>query len=537
VKARGIAATALAAAVAAACLRESMPFAALAFGGCDGTRPVMKARLAVERFVPRGERVTFLRNDMPNDPSQVCRSICLSLAWAAGAGNVDEKRSLDGLERYVYVAPVAIDPEELAKNPKYRKLGDGASGRIWVREGAPAKPPEDGGREMRDAGIAAVARDRGRSLREALELVPPLLVACALLAVGLGRAPSAASVACAVAVFSLNALFALSHSFTGPCGTGVFGGRAKALVESGWNLATLADPGLGEYFQCAYPPLQALVTAAGYALSGACGDWLAQAGPPIYLASAFLAMDGMRCDGRGAPGFATARRMLLFAACATEPMVHAAGNFCAEPLAMLAAACGWAAVRRGSACGWVAIGLAAFAKNEAVFYVPAVAAAEAAAGRFRFRMREAAALGCGLAPAVLWHIGCRFAGASLYDYAAPWQCDPARAFAAVRALVHEIAFHPWRYAFIGVAMACAVRARRADGEGGAGAALRKALAPLAFFAVCAAGICFAFSLSRSPDFAWHLSCMPRLLAPVAALALAISTAPRETVCACNAPAG
>ena len=83
-----------------------------------------------------------------------------------------------------------------------------------------------------------------------------------------------------------------------------------------------------------------------------------------------------------------------------------------------------------------------------------------------------------------------------------------------------MAFHPWRYSFVVVAIACAVRAWRAGGKGRAGAALRAALPPFAFFAVCATGICWAFSISRAPDFAWHLSCVPRILAPASALALA-----------------
>ena len=187
---------------------------------------------------------------------------------------------------------------------------------------------------------------------------------------------------------------------------------------------------------------------------------------------------------------------------------------------MLAVASGWAALRRGRARGWLLVGLAAFAKNEGIFYVPAVIAAEAAAGRLRLRGREAAALACGLAPAVLWHVGCRIAGASLYDYAEPWQCDSSRAFAAVGALLREMACHPWRYAFVAVATACAVRAWRAECKVRIGAAIRAALPPLAFFVVFAAGICWAFSTSRAPDFAWHLSCLPRLLAPASALALA-----------------
>ena len=513
-------------AVAAACICESWRLPVFAFGAEDGSRPVLAPRRAVERFVPRGERVTLLRVDRPDCPSQVCRSIFLSVAWAAGAGNVEEKRALDGCERYVVTAPFPAEPGALAGSPRYREYADSEFGRVWIRDDAPIAASADGAgeklREIRGAGIAAVARECGE-WREALGLVAPMLFALTMLAAGLGRTPSRAALAAAAAVFLPSAMFALSHTFAGPCGTGVFGGRARAFVESGCSFAALADPRLGEYFQPAYPPLQSLVTAAGYLVAGMCGEWLTQLGPVIYLAAAVLAMDGMARVGERGPERGTRRAVacgLLASACLTGPMLRAAGNFCAEPLMMLAVASGWAALRRGRARGWLLVGLAAFAKNEGIFYVPAVIAAEAAAGRLRLRGREAAALACGLAPAVLWHVGCRIAGASLYDYAEPWQCDPSRAFAAVGALLREMACHPWRYAFAAVAAACAARAWRAECKMRIGAAIRAALPPLAFFVVFAAGICWAFSTSRAPDFAWHLSCLPRLLAPASALALA-----------------
>lgn len=446
---------------------------------------------------------------------------------------MEEKRALDGCEMYVVTAPFPAEPDVLAGNPHYREYADSVFGRVWIRDDAPLAVSANnaGGklREIRGAGIVAVARECGE-WREALGLVAPMMFALTMLAAGLGRMPSRAALVAAAAVFLPSAMFALSHTFVGPCGTGVFGGRARAFVETGCSFAALADPRLGEYFQTAYPPLQALVTAAGYLVAGMCGEWLTQLGPVIYLAAAVLAMDGMARAGAQEPECVTSRAIacvLLASACLTGPMLRAAGNFCAEPLMMLAVASGWTALRRGDARGWFLVGLAAFAKNEGMFYVPAVFAAEAAAGRLRFRMREAAALACGLVPAVTWHVGCRYAGASLYDYASPWQCDLSRAFAALCALLQEAAIHPWRYAFVAVALACAVRAWRAEGKGRVGAALRAALPPFAFFAVCATGICWAFSISRAPDFAWHLSCLPRLLAPASALALAdaLSVAP------------
>ena len=522
-KASRVAWALLAAAAAAASLCESAGLAKFAFGGSDGSRLSISVRRAVGRFVPRGERVTFYRGDSAERPSQICRSLFLSMAWAAGAGNVGEKRSLDGDERYVVVSPLSFVPASLRENPRYREFRGPETGAIWIREDAPVAllEREDCGApaEIRGAGIAAVARECW-DWREAVSLAAPAALSLALLAFALRRIPSRGELLLCAAVCVPVAMFALSHSFTGPCGTGVFGGRAKALVESGWNIASLADSGMGEYFQAAYPPMQALVAAVGYAMSGVCGEWLVQLGPVMFLGAAFLAM-ASGCSG----GFPA--RLLLAAACVTHPMAMAAGNFCAEPLMLLLVASGWRAVVRGDARGWFLVGLAAFVKNEGIFYAAAVAAAEAAArpsGRTAAEVREAAAaLALGLLPAALWHFGCRWIGASLYDYAQPWRPDFARGLAALKAVALEAALHPWRYMFAPVAGSAWVSARACGANGGDGA--RSARAAAVFFAVCAGGACCAFSLSRAPDFAWHLSCMPRLLAPAAALALARALAP------------
>lgn len=510
-KAGGIVGVCFAVAVLSASICDSWHLVSLGFCGGSGSGIVQRPRRAVERFVPKGERVTVLRTDSADCPSQVCRSIFLSAAWAAGAGNVEEKRELDGTERYVIVAPMAFPPEDLARNPRYREFGGKDVGRIWIREDAAALDlgsPETG-----------VARECV-VWREALGLVAPISLAVLLAAIGLGRLPRSVEWIGGAVVLALNAFFALSHTFTGPCGTGVFGGRARALVESGWNLSRLADPGMGEYFQASYPPLQAIVTAVGYSIAGTCGEWITQLGPVVFLTAAFLVMTGMRRDDAGrANTESTAWCMLVASACVTRPMIHAAGNFCGEPLLLLIVASGWSVLRRGDDRGWFLIGLAGLVKNEGLVYVPAIVVAETLSGRLRIRGLVDLALG--LVPVALWHVCCRFTGAALYDYAAPWQCDIAHAAVAARELVCEMGMHPWRYAFLAVVAAAAVRAARAA-EGGLArvrATMRAALPTLAFFAVFAAGMCYAFSLSRAPDFAWHVSCLPRLLAPAAVLAL------------------
>ena len=523
----------IAVAAAAACIFESRRFFAIGFGGYDGSEIVRAQRATVERFVPKGGRVTMYRSDSAERPSHVVNSMFLSVAWAAGAGNVDERRELDGSERYIVSAPASFTPAGLESNPRYRELSGPNGISMWARDDAPLVDPHacGGGEagEVRGAGILAVARESGE-WREALGLLAPLALSLLMLALALRRAPSKAAVACAAAVFALNALFALSHTFTGPCGTGVFGGRAKALVESGWNLAALADPGLGEYFQCAYPPLQAIVTAFGYAVAGRCGEWLTQLGPVMFLASSFLVMAHISTtpasaasgeSGRPPTDSGDAARCILLAACCVgEPLVHATGNFCAEPLLVLTVASGWTMVMRGDRRGWFLVGLSGLVKDEGLFYAPAVVASEAAAGRLERRGMIDLALG--LAPVAVWHVGSRLLGASLYDYAPPWRPDVSHALCAARELLLELLLHPWRHPFPVFALGAAVGGLRPRMSGRPGI---RVIPALAFFATCSLGICFAFSLSRATDFKWHVSCLPRLLAPVSVLSLSVLLRP------------
>ena len=67
---------------------------------------------------------------------------------------------------------------------------------------------------------------------------------------------------------------ALSHTFVGPNGSGVSGGRAKLLyLSSGVPDGFFTDPARST-LQPAYPPGFALLTLGCYGLAGGCGEWL-----------------------------------------------------------------------------------------------------------------------------------------------------------------------------------------------------------------------------------------------------------------------
>ena len=484
-------------AVAAACACESWRLPALAFGADDGSRPVLATRRAVERFVPRGERVTLLRVDRADNPSQVCRQIFLSVAWAAGAGNVEEKRELDGNERYVVTAPFPAALSSLAGNPRYREHSDSESGRVWIRDDAPfavtANDDGEGLRHIRGAGIAAVARECG-DWREALGLVVPALLALAMLAAGLGRMPSRTALLAAAAVFLPSAMFALSHTFAGPCGTGVFGGRARAFVESGCSLATLADPKMGEYFQAAYPPLQTLVTAAGYIVAGSCGDWLTQLAPCLFAAAAAVFLASRTT------GIARLWLALLFL---TPVALMTTGQFYPEPLMALGVLVGWERVRDGQFGGWLLLGAAGWFKNEGLMFLFAAWLAwRIVAGADHARLRDLAAA---MVLPLAWHVGCRLAGASLNDYVAPWRLSPLRGLRALLESLRLAFARSWHYGFAYPAALVAILIPSIRRKA------RPLLAALLFTAFSVAFFCLAYACSTA-DEAWHLSTsLPRLL--------------------------
>lgn len=314
----------------------------------------------------------------------------------------------------------------------------------------------------------------------------------------------------------LAAAMALSHTFMAPNGLGVSGGKAKLLyLAGGLPDGFFTDPARST-LQPAYPPGLALLTLGCYGFAGGCGEWLTQLlGPLATSALLFFLLARSRTAG-GA--------LWIFAAFLTPMVLQLASLYYAEPLMALFLLVGWERLREGrnDRLGWFLLGAAGFFKNEGlVLFLAAWIALRLLGGGGKAPLRG---LAIGAALPLLWHLGCRLAGAHLYDYAPVLQPDISRWLAATGYALGRIFLHPWEYAsaFPAALAAYGLTLRKAPRSPLAAALLAAALSLLAFTAI--------FSLSTAPDFAWHLhTAMPRLLWPVSLLLLReLAELPRTT---------
>lgn len=100
-----------------------------------------------------------------------------------------------------------------------------------------------------------------------------------------------------------------------------------------------------------------------------------------------------------------------------------------------------------------------------------------------------------------WHVACRMAGATLYDYASISEPDCAQFFAALTHLLKLAFLEPWRYGFAypiaAVTIVVRIIRRKSICENDL-----PVVSLAAFF--CLITFAFVYALSRAPDFAWHL---------------------------------
>ena len=305
-------------------------------------------------------------------------------------------------------------------------------------------------------------------------------------------------------VFVLGARLALAHAFTLPYGLSVTGGKAKL-----WHLAGALPPdfftGAGwKLLEPAYPPGCAALTLGCYGAADYCGDWLTQLIPCLFAAVAAGLMVS-RAEGAG-------RRLWLLAPFLSPLALMTCGQFYPEPILALGVLAGWDRVRAGRASGWLLLGAAGWFKNEGlVFLLAAWLAWRLTDGASRARFRHLAAA---LVLPMAWHVGCRLAGASLNDYAAPWQLSVPRGIHALGEALRLAFLEPWQYAFaypvaLVVALVAAVFACRRAGWGTETLRPLPAALLFSFFSILA--FSFVFSCSTA-NAAWHLSTsLPRLL--------------------------
>jgi len=503
-------------AICIACFYELAPLIMRSLTERDRISVVDRNRRAVERYVPEGEMVYLYRNDMQSRPSQIFRSIFLSTAWATGAGRLKETRHLNGEERYVLTGPTFSRPDSLVGDCRYVELkSDSATGPLWVREDAPVR--------------LAQAKIVISQWREMAGLMIPVLIALVLFWWGVRRIPDKMVFAASCIVFMVVAIVSMSHHISGVCGLGVFGGRARMLVERGWDFTSLADASAGEYFQSAYPPLFAVITALEFMVTGGFGERLVQLSSPLFWTVSFAVL---ACALREEGERGTVPLVLLLCAMLVRPIVVAVGNFYAEPLLLLLLGCGWVRLRRNDALGWLSIALTGLVKNEGLLYLLAMVVWQMVRKkRMCLSRKEFVLIGIGLMPVCAWHLGCRYLGARLYDYAMPWDPSISHGLLAALTIIEELFMHPWRCPFL-VTLGCVfvivvVASRHMNIVTDAKIGLRDVFPSVVLFLTFVTALCYVFALSRAPDFRWHVSSVPRLLVPIGILALC------DMICSCR----
>lgn len=304
-----------------------------------------------------------------------------------------------------------------------------------------------------------------------------------------------------LAVFVLVAgTLALSHTFLSPNGLGVYGGKAKLLfLAPGIPAGFFTDPARST-LQPAYPPGFTLLTLGCYGLAGGCGEYVTQL-LPIALAGLVL----YRMTNRN--GVVAPCAVWILAAFLTRQPLRMVSQFYAEPMMALLVVVGWEGIRRSPGASlfpWLLVGSAGWVKNEGVLFLPALwiglrATSGARAAPWR-------GLLAGLVLPVAWHVGCRVAGGTLYDFGPLWKPDWTQALAAARLTAAETLGSPWRTAFVFPATLAALALpaiRRHVGAPFRAAALANALLLTAFVGI--------FAISTSEDFAWHVASLRRIL--------------------------
>lgn len=448
-------------------------------------------RELVERFVPDGTEVYYCSDSHGGGLQPAERSIHLALSWAACPRPV----RFGDAEGVGGAGAVVVSRFRRVEFPGFRRVAGNDCAALWLREGVLPRADTES-----NPAVSPVREAAG------VAVVGLLVLAFGWFAVrgGGGSADWGAWFGAAVVLLVAGGL-ALAHTFVAPTGLGVWGGKAKLLYLCGGVPGGFFTDPARATLQPAYPPGLPLLTLLAYAVSGGCGEWLTQL-IVVSAASALCALICSRTESWEA-------RLWVLAALLTPLSLRMASLYYAEPFVALLVLAGWMRIRggRGVLSGWFLIGAAGLFKNEGIVLCLACwAALRLADGRRAAPLRG---LPAALVLPCAWQVGCRLAGGTLYDFAAPWQPDFARLWTAA-VFAFRVAFlRPWDCAFAWPLAALLLAfapfrrlfaAERADLRG-----LRTAA--VAAFAASAAFVC-VLSLSRAPDFGWHLStALPRLL--------------------------
>ena len=299
-----------------------------------------------------------------------------------------------------------------------------------------------------------------------------------------------------VAFFAFLAAFALTHTFTAPCGLGVFGGKARLLFLAGGVPEGFFTAQGWDTLQPAYPPGWALITLGCYGVAGFCGEYWTQ----LLGCAAMAAVLFFLCRRAGG----VPAMCWVAASFCTANIIWMGTHYYAEPLMALFVLAGWERVRRGGddLFGWVLIGAAGWIKNEGILFLPALwLSVRMLNGRGAASLPKLLA---GLALPAAWRVGCQAAGGAIPDYALAHEASLRQAWSSLAYVFTQGFRKPWQYGFVFPLAALALILPWTRRTGTLPAVC---LAVLMVF--CAfAGI---FSISRAMDFSWHLASLDRLL--------------------------
>ena len=409
-------------------------------------------RELAEKFVPLGATVYYCPSSHDGGLQPAERSTHLALSWAQSPMPV-RFGDKDG----VGVASAVIASRFLRMDfPGFRRAAENDGAVLWLRE--------DLATDVADAGRMAAPPPPWREAAGAAGV-------CALVAWfvwwvrsegaaagAMGRfacagprffASNARFLAACVAVFAVVATAAaLTHTFLAPTGLGVHGGKAKLLyLTGGIPEGFFTDPAFSSY-QPAYPPGLALLTLASYWISGGCGEWLTQLIPVFATATALWLTAGVGGGSRWAA-------LWILAAFLGKQTLQMATFHYAEPFVALLALLGWMRLRedRDDLLGWMLLGATGLFKTEGLILLFAMAASSGIVALFDARdvrecvgrtavFKRCAQIAAASALPLAWHVGCRMAGATFYDYAPVWLPDWAKFYAALAHLLKTAFLEP-----------------------------------------------------------------------------------------------
>jgi len=401
------------------------------------------------------------------------------------------------------------------KPPGFDKIDENGGYVLWVREDLP---------DTERTGCPRSKNIPVNPWREAFGVV----FVCALLALWVKNASTSKEhKVCAfiklrqflpVLFFMFVAALALSHTFYAPNGLGVYGGKAKLFYFTGGIPEGFFTDNAYSTYQPAYPPGLAVLTLLSYIISGGCGEWLTQLMPVFATAVLMWVLCGNTVSAWG--------MLWVLAAFANGLVLHMATLYHAEPFVALFVILGWLRLRENKDDwrGWLLLGIAGLFKNEGLVVACAVWGVYAVYTTMKNmknmkNMKSMKKLPMSLlsmskyfllvaALPVAWHVSCRLAGATLYDYAPVWEPDWAKFAAASEHILKTVFYKPWRYGFAYplavLAPVLLLSANRKE--------YKPVLAASLTMLLCMPAFAYVYSLSRSPFFEWHLgSSAARLL--------------------------